>query len=60
MSGRYLFHFGVYSNQDINSNGVPTNFTFIPAILKKEAGYKTHMVGKASVERHEFLSNLCH
>ena len=33
LTGRYPFSLGVYSNEDI-SNGVPTNFTLLPEILK--------------------------
>ena len=44
LTGRYPFRMGIYSNEDIN-NGVPTNFTFLPEILKA-AGYATHAVGK--------------
>eukprot|EP00041_Stephanoeca_diplocostata_P017392 m.349118 g.349118 ORF g.349118 m.349118 type:complete len:661 (+) comp20685_c0_seq1:183-2165(+) len=46
LTGRYPFHFGVYSNQDINSNGIPANFTYTPQILKDGGGYLTHAVGK--------------
>ncbi len=41
LTGRYPFHFGVYSNQDINNYGIPANFTYLPEILKKARGYAT-------------------
>ena len=34
LTGRYPFRMGIYSNEDIDSNGVPTNFTFLPAVLR--------------------------
>eukprot|EP00040_Diaphanoeca_grandis_P027757 m.158827 g.158827 ORF g.158827 m.158827 type:complete len:637 (+) comp31110_c0_seq1:223-2133(+) len=46
MTGRYPFHFGFYNNQDANDYGVPTNFTMLPATLKAEKNYRTHMIGK--------------
>lgn len=42
LTGRYPFHMGIYSNADIQSYGVPTNFTFLPALLKQLGGYSTH------------------
>eukprot|EP00911_Craspedida_sp_UC1_P000300 UC1_evm1s229 len=45
MTGRYPSHFGFFTNQDANDYGVPTNFTMLPASLKK-VGYRTHMIGK--------------
>ena len=32
LTGRYPLHFGIYSNADIDSHGVPTNFTLLPAL----------------------------
>ena len=46
LTGRYPFHFGIYSNHDIDSFGTPTNFSMIPALLKKAGNYATHAVGK--------------
>ncbi|KAL1518597.1 hypothetical protein AB1Y20_002885 [Prymnesium parvum] len=46
MTGRYPFHVGVYSNVDVDTYGVPTNFTFLPELLRRHAGYATHAVGK--------------
>ena len=45
LSGRYPFHMGIYSNADIDSHGVPSNFSFLPALLKRR-GYATHAIGK--------------
>jgi arylsulfatase B/arylsulfatase I/J len=45
LSGRYPFSMGVYENADIDTNGTPTNFTFLPEILRR-AGFATHAVGK--------------
>ena len=42
LTGRYPFHIGIYSNADIDSYGVPSNFTFLPALLKRHGGYATH------------------
>ena len=36
---------GIYSNADIDSHGVPSNFSFLPALLKRR-GYATHAIGK--------------
>lgn len=44
LSGRYPFHTGIYSNADIDSYGVPVNFTLLPALLKRHGGYATHAV----------------
>lgn len=41
LSGRYPYHMGIYSNKDIESTGVPTNFTLLPALLQR-SGYATH------------------
>ena len=46
LTGRYPFRVGVYSNQDIDSHGVPSNFTMLPALLKQLGHYATHAVGK--------------
>ena len=45
-TGRFPFHFGFYNNQDANDYGVPLNYTMLPAVLKKEANYRTHAIGK--------------
>ena len=34
LTGRYPFKVGVYSNQDVDSYGVPSNFTMAPALLQ--------------------------
>lgn len=45
LSGRYPFSMGIYENADVDSAGVPTNFTFLPELLRR-AGWRTHAVGK--------------
>ena len=45
LSGRYPFSMGIYENADIDSAGAPTNFTFLPQLLRR-AGWRTHAVGK--------------
>ena len=46
MTARYPFHFGFYNNQDANDYGVPTNFTMLPAVLRAQGNYATHMIGR--------------
>ena len=45
LSGRYPFSMGIYENADVDSAGAPTNFTFLPELLRR-AGWRTHAVGK--------------
>ena len=42
LSGRYPFRIGVYQNADIDAGGVPSNFTFLPELLRR-AGFATHV-----------------
>ena len=44
LTGRYPFNMGIYSNADIDSYGLPTNFTLLPTLLKQHGGYATHAV----------------
>ena len=46
LTGRYPFRVGVYSNQDVDSYGVPSNFTLAPALLRQLGDYATHAIGK--------------
>jgi len=46
MTGRYPFHIGIYSNADVDAAGVPTNFSFLPELLRRHGNYATHAVGK--------------
>ena len=46
LTGRYPFRVGVYSNQDVDSYGVPSNFTMAPALLRELGDYATHAIGK--------------
>ena len=45
LTGRYPFRIGVYQNADIDAGGVPSNFTFLPELLRRD-GFATHVVGK--------------
>ena len=54
-SGRLPWQSGYYDNSgaavpwldlDSNRNGVPLNFTLLPEILRKHAGYDAHAIGK--------------
>ena len=45
LTGRYPFRIGVYQNADIDAGGVPSNFTFLPELLRRD-GFATPVVGK--------------
>lgn len=45
LAGRYPFNMGIYENADIDSFGIPTNFTLLPELFHR-AGFATHAIGK--------------
>ena len=45
LAGRYPFNMGIYENADIDSFGIPTNFSLLPEFFH-QAGFATHAIGK--------------
>tara|TARA_B110000208_G_C11603879_1_gene371080 strand:+ start:203 stop:766 length:564 start_codon:yes stop_codon:yes gene_type:complete len=45
LSGRYPYHAGYYNNNGGDTEGIPIEYTLLPAQLKK-AGWMTHGLGK--------------
>lgn len=45
MTGRYPFHFGYYRNPS-DEGGVMLDYDMLPAVLRRDGGYRTHAVGK--------------
>ena len=49
MTGRYSFNAGFYDMPEDGVNQHITNYTALPALLKAQAGYATHAIGKWDV-----------
>ena len=54
LTGRYPMHLGMYNNNGLQE-GVDLGFKLLPEVLKEEAGWKSHALGKWLV-----VHILCH